>query len=353
MPGSWSHEKQLAFCDHFPKEGAELSEQIDRQEMAMRYLLGRLSEEEEAPLEERYFSEDDEFEELEAAEDELIDRYVRGQLSDEDSRRFRRLLVSPRLAERVELAKILAQRTSSQTQPQAVVEPEKNIVLPAHAPSWWQRVFGTATAASFAFRPAFATAILLMLIPTTALVFVWMKLRTESVRLSAEQQQRENLKRQIDEQQAKVNALENAQKQTQEEKDQLAKLVEQYRQQVEQQQQRPTAPLVLAFQLLPGTVRGDGGRKPITLHKGVSAVDLDLDVSAGEYPRYIATVQDKDGNTFSSCRNLIPRGGSKYIRCRVSAKLLPPGIYNVHVDGITSTGANENFQDFPFRVVVR
>jgi uncharacterized membrane protein len=328
---------------------------MNRQDMAMQYLLGKLAEEEEAFLEERFFSEDGEFEELEIAEDELIDRYVRGQLSDEDSRRFRRLLISTRLAERVELARILAQRTSSRTQPEVVEEPEKNSVVPAQAPSWSQRVFGTATAASLAFRPAFAASIMLLL-TTTALVFVWMKSRTESFRLAAEQQQREDLKRQIDDQQARFNALETAQKQTQSEKDELGKLVEQYRQQLEQQQQRQPAPFVLAFQLLPGTVRGGGdNRKPLTLHKGVSAVDLDLDVSPGEYPRYSAILQDKDGNTFSNCRNLIPssRSGSKYIRCRVSAKLLSPGIYNVHVDGVPSTGSKEDFQDYPFRVVHR
>src|SRR5688572_8524046 len=53
------------------------------------YLLGRLTGEGREQFEERYFADDELFEELEAAEDELIDDYLTGDLSEEDTSLFR------------------------------------------------------------------------------------------------------------------------------------------------------------------------------------------------------------------------------------------------------------------------
>src|SRR5688500_20133118 len=95
--------------------------------MAMRYLLGSLPEEERTRLEQQFFSDDQVFEELEIAEDELIDGYVRAELSTDDRRQFEKLLVSPRLAERVELARILAKKVSQSTRPpQPITTPSEH-----------------------------------------------------------------------------------------------------------------------------------------------------------------------------------------------------------------------------------
>ena len=61
-----------------------MSAQKDREESAIRYLLGGLSESERTSLEEKFFADDKEFEELEIAEGELVDRYVRRELSAAD-----------------------------------------------------------------------------------------------------------------------------------------------------------------------------------------------------------------------------------------------------------------------------
>ena len=73
----------------------------------MRYILGTLSEEERTRFEELYFSDDTEFENIEIAEEELVDRYVRSELSQEDQSRFEKTLAaSPRLTERVHFASL-------------------------------------------------------------------------------------------------------------------------------------------------------------------------------------------------------------------------------------------------------
>ena len=122
-----------------------MSKEIDRQEIAKRYLLGELPEEERTGIEERYFLDDEEFEQFEIAEDELIDRYVRDELSVEERRRFKELLVAPGFMERVEVAKLIAQRTASPVR-QVAATP---VTVPAQPVSvgLWDRLFGSPAAA--------------------------------------------------------------------------------------------------------------------------------------------------------------------------------------------------------------
>ncbi|HKS42777.1 MAG TPA: hypothetical protein VJX74_19350, partial [Blastocatellia bacterium] len=55
----------------------------------IRYLLGKLSERKRLELENLYFADDDLYEALCVAERELIDRYVYGELSRAERKRFK------------------------------------------------------------------------------------------------------------------------------------------------------------------------------------------------------------------------------------------------------------------------
>jgi hypothetical protein len=71
----------------------------------MQYLLGELSPEQRETLEREYFSNDEEWNRLRAAEDDLIDAYARGRLSPEQRARFEHyFLASAQMRERVEFA---------------------------------------------------------------------------------------------------------------------------------------------------------------------------------------------------------------------------------------------------------
>lgn len=61
-------------------------------QMATNYLLGKLSEPERQKIAERYFAEDDFFDQLLEAENDLFDRYVRGQLTDDERVAFENYL---------------------------------------------------------------------------------------------------------------------------------------------------------------------------------------------------------------------------------------------------------------------
>ena len=81
------------------------------QDRLIAYLLGKLSEQEEGSLEALYFSDEAAHEALLAAEDELIDCYVAGELPGADRDRFERLfLIDPTRRERVEIASELRKK---------------------------------------------------------------------------------------------------------------------------------------------------------------------------------------------------------------------------------------------------
>lgn len=78
------------------------------QNAVRQYLLRQLSDDEQQIIEQRLLTEDDLFEELEIAEDELIDGYVAEQLSDDDRRKFEQnFLVAPERKQKLRFAEAL------------------------------------------------------------------------------------------------------------------------------------------------------------------------------------------------------------------------------------------------------
>jgi hypothetical protein len=336
-----------------------LAEQTDREKLALRYLLGGLSETERATLEERFLSDDAAFEELEIAEGELIDRYVRKELTESDHKQFQKLLLtSPRLVERVEFARILASRISSAApqesdpQPEEVVERRKN--KPAKA-RWWT-LFGPTTEMAPAMRVAWVLPLALFLLTSVALVLGWMRYRAESQRWTVAQQQVSQLDSRLAEEKAKTDRLELALRQTEQERTEQVRLVAEVQQQLDElRQQIPTS--VFSFFLNPGSgTRGGGNSEtPLRIPPGSSELELRLNVDAGDYSLYNASLQDVDRKPIAQRPRLkaVRRGGRKYIPFKIAAKLLRPGSYYIHVDGLKASGEPEDFNDYPFRVTSR
>lgn len=95
-----------------------------------RFLLGDLPAAQREALEERLLADAELFLELEMAEDELVDAYVRGELSQADRQRFDAVLgTSPRIEQRLRFARRLAEEADhvgaerSRAQPPAQAAP--------------------------------------------------------------------------------------------------------------------------------------------------------------------------------------------------------------------------------------
>jgi hypothetical protein len=80
----------------------------DLHEQMTAYLLGELSDTEQAALEDLYFADEAVYQELLAAEDELIDSYARGELADKSREQFESLFLgSAHRREKLEIARVL------------------------------------------------------------------------------------------------------------------------------------------------------------------------------------------------------------------------------------------------------
>jgi hypothetical protein len=317
----------------------------------MRYLLGTLSEEERAHLEEGYFSDDGKFEELEIAEDELIDRYVRGELSKSDQERFEITLAgSPRVMERVQFARMWKDKlATSKVEPLDVASPVTSLrETPREPTNWWNKLFGLSSGSRTP-RLAIAFSVLLVLLGGTGVLSGWLRLREESRRLSAQQAALEQRQRELDKQAADLKA----------QAEQLAKQLSPQPspsaepsppKQVDELSPAPTRP-VFAFTLSPGSVRGGGGRD-FKIPTDAVNVQVSLEVRDTDYASYRATV-NRDGRRVSSSPFLpLQRSASGgRITFNIPAKLLSPADYTISLDGRTSAGQIDSVEDYSFRII--
>ena len=88
----------------------------EKERLLVKYLLGELSEEEQVRVEDRALTDPSYLAEIEAAEADLVDAYVRGKLPPDSLLGFeRRFLSSPSRRSKVEFAKALARVVESKS----------------------------------------------------------------------------------------------------------------------------------------------------------------------------------------------------------------------------------------------
>ena len=273
----------------------------------MRYLLGTLSKEERERFEERYFSDDAEFEEIEIAEEELIDRYVRGELPAGDAAKFEQTLArSARLRERVEFAKLFADKLRAAEAP---------IVTPMHKETWWQRLFGSANVGRGP-QLAFAFSTLLVLVAVTIVVVGWLQLRRQSQQLAARQAALEQRQRELDNQ------------------------IDQFAGQ---------GGAIVFLTLAPGATRSLTGLSQIHILPETSEVQLALNLRTTDYPSYRATINSTNHLSVFSKSDLKPQGtkNGPVLILSIPAQSLAAGDYHLTLSGEPT---NERVDDYLFRV---
>ena len=325
-----------------------MPDQKERDNLTMKYLFGSLSEEEKARFEERYFSEDAEFEELEIAEEELIDRYVRGELTPSEQQQFAQTVSkSSRLTERVQFARTWREKLTNPAPKPAVSIRDTLAIEPPREAGWWNRLFGVSAAP----RLAFAASVLIVLLGGLILAVMWVQLRNESSRLAAQQRLIEERQRELDRKDAEL-------------KSQAERLASQT------DQQQPPVPVpspspvlgnqntsgnksIIAMSLFAGGTRSQGAGSALRIPAETKNVQLSLILRESDYPSYKATLRSADGGT------LLTTGALHARKSRTGAGLvflvpshrLPPGDYLVSLTGLTRDGKVESVNDYQFRVI--
>lgn len=313
---------------------------MDKKAIEMRYLLGKLSDAESAGLEERSFVDDGVFDEIEIAEDELIDAYVGGSLSSEDRKRFEnKLLKSERVAERVEFAKLL----SKSAPPQLVgYEPAKT--------RWWDRLFRVSLIQSPALRGVVVTGFLLALGIIPALL--WMQQR-EQHRLNLEraaiEQQKQQLAQQLAEQQAKTNQLATDLQTSKAEEDRLQRELQATKEKLARSAVQPA--VLASIALFPDSVRAPGQVAVLKVPSNASIIQLKLVLESDDHSAYRATISSPVGEIPSKGDLKTTRSGqTRIINLEFSSQRLSPGEYSVKVRGRTPSGTYERVAAYSVRL---
>ena len=323
----------------------------------MRYLLGGFSEDEKTRMEDAFFADDAKFEAIELAEDELIDAYVRKELSSEELRQFKaKVLISPRLLERVRFATTLAEKAAS-FQTSGAEAPFKETPTPAAetTPRGWKGFFAQRPA----YGMAMAACVLLILVAGALLISGWLRLRSESERLAGERAALQRQKVELDEQsaaqQAKIDEL-NAQAQRQQDPRVKEPKTTDVSQLPDKQpiNSRPSAAAFATVVLSSSGVRSsDGNHAQLVIGPHTTIAQLRISLNKIDYPSYNATIRTADDVVIVSKNNLRPYKTQfgQQLLLSVPSQTLPSDDYTVLVEGVTASGQIESVADYAFRVL--
>jgi len=297
----------------------------------IRYLLGELAEDRQLEMEERFFKDDELYQQLVAVEDELRYEYAQGGLTQGQRERFeKRFLTSDSERERVAIAGAVLSKAYQASAAMAPPVPEKQ--------GWWDAVIGFVTGGvpgmRFGFAPAAAA--LLVVLGGSWLIFHTIQLQNQVAQLEAA---RRSVERDSQQQLAGARG----------QQDQLAKQLEQEKSRLHDMEkaltQKPAETSVFGFVLLPGLLRDSSGPKRLSIPAGALSVRLQLETKE-KYPRYRVSVQTLDGDAVLDQDVFQPA-------IVVPARLLPAGDYMVTLHGILASGDSEEAGDFYFTVVRR
>src|SRR5208337_810865 len=317
-------------CEGYGKEGSLFP--MSREARIRRYLLGTLSEDERQRVEDRYFSQPVILEELVAVENDLMDAYVRRELSPAEAKQFEsNYLSSPERRARIEFARCLER------------------ARPEFAPQQRQsesaaRKFGFTFISMRSPALQWAAVAAAMLVTASG---IWLIVQKGSVRTdfpTAHSQQQAPPTTGIHAGEPQTQASTAAAQPAAGSND-LPKGTN-----IASVSREP----VLIFTPNSEAVRsvaGSGNR--LTIPPKISSVLFRVPITGATYPKYQADLQTVDRQTIQTSKSLKSRNsnGQQVVYFRVPSSRLTPGDYVVRLSGEDAAGRLEEIQAFSFRAL--
>lgn len=307
---------------------------LNNEKLISRYLLGELSEEQQVEIEDRAFADKEYLASITAVENDLIDEYVRHELSDADRRKFEsRFLASAERRKRVEFAKALARV-------------EKTAVSQW---SWRESLYAFLSGLNPAARFAFAAAMLILLVGGAWLLTTTLRLRSQLTQLQAENQSRQNQieaeRRRNEELNARLNLEKQQREQTDESLRQLSETAD--------PANPPPRPVIASLTLLPGISRGGGDKPSLVVPADARLVRLNIGIDPEEqYKNFAVELRTTAGRQVWTRENLAARnrGGARAIGLTLPASVLKSGEYELRLSGLKEGGEAEDIGFYYFDV---
>ncbi|MEW6211261.1 MAG: hypothetical protein AB1631_23045 [Acidobacteriota bacterium] len=302
--------------------------QSEKDQLLVRYLLGQLSEEEQHRVEKRYFDDDDFYEQLEVVEDDLIDAYVRERLSPSEREHFeQRFLSFEDRREKVEFAREW-RRFVSDKSPAGSKEKAK--------PHWLGFFYNRA-----------------VLIPLAASLVLALGAGLLALRLSQLNRQIELLREERAAQEKAAQELRERVTDEQRRSQQLLEELQAERSRRETKEQTAALPVIASFILSSGLTRGAGESVKFVVPAEATEVRLQVRFRVGDYPLYAAELQTVEGRRVWSQRGLRARarGKDRSVIVTMPARALENKDYILALKGITPKGKMKDVSEYSFRIV--
>jgi hypothetical protein len=304
-----------------------MSERSPGDAAAIRYLLGRMPDEESRVLEQKLLQDREAFDEVMAAEDDLIDEYLEGGLSPDERRYFERAYLSaPDRRARVDFARALREKLGR----------EKDFRTPVRvAPAVPPRKFAWMAVAA----AVFAAIVVYLAIDAG-------RLRREVNRLQAEKaaaiRHDAEVAGQVSDLRERSARLE---RDLQGQRDDASRLADQLA------ALKAQGGRAVSFLLSGVLVRGGGEPQTLAVPGDAALVRLTLPITPGSgYASYRAVVQSPEGKSYWAGTGAWPAATAKTLTVTAPAASLPPGDYILSLTGVRPDGQREPAADFSFRV---
>lgn len=339
------------------------------EDLIRRFLLGELSEQERAQVEERFLADNEFFEEVLSAEDALMDQYLQGQLSGEQLERAKTLFQSsPGQKREVEFTKELIaslreaklennQTTSGVTHTTFVettdeIHPEEESITAKESsagafpliPSALKNLAPRSTAAGWLFVSLVCFSLLSWILYHYYQKRNWEAQMTEVER--SNQEAREKLSELMEGKAELSRQLEDERERRERAEELIAQL------QVRKPDGTTRPDRIASILLTPATLERGGNSKTISLKAESKRIQLQLELGESQrYSRYNVLITTFDGRRVWS-KDSIGAGQIKQGRLTLvlPSSLLEYEDYRIELKGLSDTGDFVHIADYLFKV---
>jgi hypothetical protein len=293
-----------------------MTSEQEQKRLMTRYLLGELSPQEHEQFEDRYLADPDLFEQLSAAEDEMVRSYLRGECSEtENAALEKRIAASPDWRQKVEFERSLMEHVSSIPAPGIESADERSTSALA------SKARGSTWSLVPAFRLAAVAVWIFIIIAGVWLITTNLRLQHELAQAQAEKLDLEHRTAELQQQLALLAA---------------------------------NPPLSMPpFVLTTHLVRDTSRQKPLMIPSGISSVPIQLVLDKDTFPSYDAALETPEGNRLWQQKDLKSQtaaDGKHLIALDLPANLLPPGTYILKLNGTSPNRKPQEVAVYIFRM---
>jgi len=324
-------------------------------EIITQYLLGSLREAEIERLDELSITDNEFAETLRAAEKDLVDAYVQGELSGTKRERFEsHYLGSPVRREQVKFAQAFQEfGTKAEVEQVAGFQKGERETSAQRKHSRWFSALILSLSPRPALQWGMTFAAFFLLISGGFLLFQNIRLRQQMSQTAARRdaliRHEQDLQKEIESQRVTNSQAEQELARVRDERERLE-------QELTKAQQGGIEPpsdqgSIVSLILAP-PLRGAGQVPTLSIRPGTNQVAAQLQIEAADYSAYrVALIDPAGGRALWQSGNLKPGRNRKMISVKFPARLLKSQNYSLRVSGVAAGGASEIVSDYPFKVV--